>query len=63
MVRIFRKPERVEDRLGTAALLAGNAVLFKPSEQTPATAEHMLRLWERAGLPPGTDRDDEHKGE
>jgi succinylglutamic semialdehyde dehydrogenase len=35
------------------ALLAGNCVLFKPSELTPATAEMTMRLWERAGLPPG----------
>lgn len=35
------------------ALLAGNTVLFKPSEQTPAVAELTIRLWERAGIPPG----------
>ena len=35
------------------ALLAGNTVIFKPSELTPATAEHTLRLWMEAGLPPG----------
>ncbi|SFF40839.1 succinylglutamic semialdehyde dehydrogenase [Fontimonas thermophila] len=35
------------------ALLAGNTVLFKPSEQTPATAELTVRLWQRAGIPPG----------
>ncbi len=35
------------------ALLAGNAVVFKPSELTPATAEAMVKLWERAGLPAG----------
>ena len=35
------------------ALLAGNTVVFKPSEQTPGVAEATLRLWERAGLPPG----------
>lgn len=35
------------------ALLAGNCVLFKPSEQTPATAEATVRLWEDAGVPPG----------
>lgn len=35
------------------ALLAGNVVLFKPSEQTPATAELTLRLWQQAGLPAG----------
>ena len=36
------------------ALLAGNTVVFKPSELTPETAELMVRLWEKAGLPPGT---------
>lgn len=35
------------------ALLAGNTVLFKASEQTPAVAELTLRIWERAGLPAG----------
>jgi succinylglutamic semialdehyde dehydrogenase len=35
------------------ALLAGNAVLFKPSEQTPLVAEETVKLWEKALLPPG----------
>ncbi|SEQ98132.1 succinylglutamic semialdehyde dehydrogenase [Solimonas aquatica] len=35
------------------ALLAGNAVIFKPSEQTPAVAEAMVACWQDAGLPPG----------
>jgi succinylglutamic semialdehyde dehydrogenase len=35
------------------ALLAGNTVVFKPSEQTPLTGEQVMRLWEEAGLPPG----------
>ncbi|TGG92555.1 succinylglutamate-semialdehyde dehydrogenase [Natronospirillum operosum] len=35
------------------ALIAGNTVVFKPSEQTPATAEMTVRLWQEAGLPPG----------
>ncbi len=35
------------------ALLAGNTVVFKPSEITPAVAERMVKLWEEAGLPPG----------
>lgn len=35
------------------ALLAGNTVVFKPSEQTPAVAEFMTRLWQSAGLPSG----------
>lgn len=35
------------------ALLAGNTVVFKPSEKTPATAAMMLQLWQQAGLPAG----------
>jgi succinylglutamic semialdehyde dehydrogenase len=35
------------------ALLAGNCVVFKPSEQTPMTADLTLQCWERAGLPAG----------
>ncbi|WP_257292927.1 succinylglutamate-semialdehyde dehydrogenase [Endozoicomonas sp. ONNA1] len=35
------------------ALLAGNTVVFKPSELTPATAEETIKLWEQAGLPEG----------
>ncbi len=35
------------------ALLAGNTVVFKPSEQTPWTGEIVMKLWQRAGLPNG----------
>lgn len=35
------------------ALLAGNTVVFKPSELTPATAELTVKLWAEAGLPAG----------
>ncbi|MEX1287442.1 MAG: aldehyde dehydrogenase family protein, partial [Acidimicrobiia bacterium] len=35
------------------ALLAGDTVVFKPSELAPGTAEATVRLWEEAGLPPG----------
>ncbi|HCD1257078.1 TPA: succinylglutamate-semialdehyde dehydrogenase [Citrobacter amalonaticus] len=35
------------------ALLAGNTLLFKPSELTPWTGEAVIRLWEQAGLPQG----------
>ncbi|MDT7934662.1 MAG: succinylglutamate-semialdehyde dehydrogenase [Sphingomonadaceae bacterium] len=35
------------------ALLAGNTVVFKPSEHAPATAEFMAALWAEAGLPQG----------
>ena len=33
------------------ALLAGNVVVFKPSEHTPRTARKMVELWRAAGLP------------
>jgi len=35
------------------ALIAGNTVVFKPSEQTPAVGQYMAELIEKAGLPPG----------
>lgn len=35
------------------ALLAGNTVIFKPSELTPKVAELTLKLWQKAGLPAG----------
>ncbi|WP_440995623.1 succinylglutamate-semialdehyde dehydrogenase [Arhodomonas sp. SL1] len=35
------------------ALLAGNTVVFKPSELTPLVAEETVRVWEAADLPPG----------
>ena len=35
------------------ALLAGNSVVFKPSEECPATGAFMARLWAQAGLPEG----------
>jgi succinylglutamic semialdehyde dehydrogenase len=35
------------------ALLAGNSVVFKPSEKTPMVGDRILDLWLRAGLPPG----------
>lgn len=35
------------------ALLAGNCVVFKPSELTPMTAEKTVELWQQAGLPTG----------
>jgi succinylglutamic semialdehyde dehydrogenase len=35
------------------ALLAGNTVVFKPSEMTPGVAQRTVELWQRAGLPGG----------
>ncbi len=35
------------------ALIAGNTVVFKPSEQCPAVGEFLTSLYEQAGFPPG----------
>lgn len=35
------------------AILAGNAIILKPSPQTPTIAEHVVELLEEAGLPKG----------
>ena len=35
------------------ALIAGNTVVFKPSDLTPMVAEFIVQLWQKAGLPNG----------
>lgn len=35
------------------ALIAGNTIVFKPSDLTPLVAQEMVTLWEKAGLPAG----------
>jgi succinylglutamic semialdehyde dehydrogenase len=35
------------------ALIAGNTLVFKPSEYAPRTAVKTVQLWEKAGLPAG----------
>jgi succinylglutamic semialdehyde dehydrogenase len=35
------------------ALLAGNTVVFKPSELTPLAGLAISRIWQEAGMPPG----------
>ena len=37
----------------TPALIAGNTIVYKPSESTPMVAEYMMMLWDKAGLPAG----------
>ena len=36
------------------SLMEGNTVVFKPSEETPAIGERLVRLFDEAGFPPGT---------
>ncbi|QDP20000.1 succinylglutamate-semialdehyde dehydrogenase [Sphingomonas xanthus] len=38
------------------ALIAGNAIIFKPSEKTPATGEFLVRCFHEAGVPEGVLR-------
>lgn len=35
------------------AMVAGNTIVFKPAEITPATASLLIEIFEEAGLPPG----------
>lgn len=35
------------------ALIAGNTIVFKPSELAPAVSDLVLQLWQQAGLPDG----------
>lgn len=35
------------------ALIAGNTIVFKPSEQTPAVGQFMAEMFEKAQFPPG----------
>ncbi|MEO6885519.1 MAG: aldehyde dehydrogenase family protein [Jatrophihabitantaceae bacterium] len=46
-------PLNIPSRKLAPALAAGNGVVFKPSELTPATAEAFVRALLEAGLPPG----------
>ncbi|HET7605492.1 MAG TPA: succinylglutamate-semialdehyde dehydrogenase [Sphingomicrobium sp.] len=38
------------------ALIAGNTIVFKPSEKTPATGEFLVRCFHEAGIPEGAVR-------
>lgn len=49
----FNFPAHLPNGHIVPALLAGNSVLFKPSELTPAVADFTLRCWQAAGLPAG----------
>ncbi len=49
----FNFPAHLPNGHFLPALLAGNTIVFKPSDQTPFVAEKIFMLWEEAGLPPG----------
>jgi succinylglutamic semialdehyde dehydrogenase len=49
----FNYPGHLANGHIVPALMAGNAVVFKPSEQAPAVAERYAACWLAAGLPAG----------
>ncbi|MCA9190643.1 MAG: succinylglutamate-semialdehyde dehydrogenase [Planctomycetales bacterium] len=49
----FNLPAHLPGAHIVPALLAGNTVVFKPSEHTPATGQWLASAWQHAGLPPG----------
>jgi len=49
----FNFPAHLPNGHIVPALLAGNTVVFKPSELTPAVGQWLVAAWEQAGLPPG----------
>ena len=46
-------PLAIPTGMVTAALVTGNAVLFKPAEQTPGVALRLVEVLHEAGVPPG----------
>ena len=49
----FNFPAHLPNGHIVPALIAGNTVVFKPSERTPGTGDLLCQLWDRAGLPEG----------
>ena len=49
----FNFPLALSAGMSSAALAAGNAVVYKPSEDTPLTGLRLAEIYEEAGLPPG----------
>lgn len=59
----FNFPGHLPNGHITPALLAGNTIIFKPSEYTPHVAEMLCKLWQEAGLPNGVLNLVQGKGE
>lgn len=49
----FNLPGHLPNAHAVPALLAGNTVVFKPSELTPLVGRILATCWEQSGLPPG----------
>jgi len=49
----FNLPGHLPNGHIVPALLAGNTVVFKPSELTPMVGQRMVELWDKVGLPKG----------
>ncbi len=49
----FNFPAHLSNGHIIPALLAGNTILYKPSEQAPAVAEFIMQCWHESELPPG----------
>lgn len=49
----FNFPAHLSNGHIVPALLAGNTVLYKPSELAPGVADSIMACWEQAGLPRG----------
>ena len=52
----FNFPAHLPNGHIVPALIAGNAVVFKPSEKTPATGEFLVDCYHEAGVPEGVVR-------
>src|SRR5205085_1512583 len=49
----FNMPGHLPNGHLVPAVLAGNTVVFKPSEHTPLVGQVMVQAWEAAGVPTG----------
>ena len=49
----FNFPAHLPNGHIVPALIAGNTVVYKPSEQTPAVGQWMIEKWQQVGLPSG----------
>jgi succinylglutamic semialdehyde dehydrogenase len=49
----FNFPAHLSNGHIIPALLAGNTVIYKPSELAPAVAQFIIQCWHESGLPPG----------